>query len=191
MPASKTATTDDVEETRAPRNLPRRGQSHNPGLYTLLGILLLILSLVIITLQTQTSEAYVNGVTPKDETITAQWNIWLQIPKLVFGNRVPGDDVTQSTITGIIVGQTVELLYIIAITARKLVVYASRKMEKVVGFITLLIIVLIGIFDFFTDAAYGVAPFQAHLMFAALCTFIIGFGPTLSLTLMQHGYKRL
>jgi len=191
MPAAKTTTADgELGLTKAP---PRRtAQPHgNPILFGLLGVVLLGFSLLIITLQTQTNESFINGEPAEKETISAQWSIWFQIPKLMFGDSMPGDAITSNNIAGIIVGQTIELLYIITVTARKTVVRASQKVGKLLGIATLLLIILNCIFDFYTDAVYGIASTEAHLAFAVLCTLVVGFGPTLSLTLIEDALRKL
>lgn len=188
MTASKTAIADP-DLTRAPA---RRGTGHhgNPILYGVLGVALFAFSLLIVTLQTQTNESYINGEPASKEAISAQWSIWLQIPKLMFGDNVPGDAITSNNIGGVIVGQTIELLYVITVTTRKTVARASQRLGKAIGTGTLVLIILNCVFDFYTDAVYGISSFETHIAFAVICTLIVGFGPTLSITLMEDAYKK-
>lgn len=146
---------------------------------------------VIVTLQTQTNEAYINGEPQSKEVIQAQWSIWLQVPKLMFGNNVPGDPVTSNDLLGIVLGQGGELVYLSTVTARKIAGHASRKMDKILSIIAFIFLIAISIFDFYTDAVYGTATPMAHFVYACFCTFVIGFFPTWSLTLIEHGIKQL
>ncbi len=187
MPAAKVASADTTN-TRAPA---RRGQGGNPGMFILLGALMLGFAFLIVTLQTQTNEAYVNGNTQSSEKMQAQWSIWLQIPKLMFGDNVPGPDVTSDDLLGVILGQGIELSYITTITGREIAMHTSQKVGRLVGAISIILLILMSIFDFYTDLIYGNASPQAHFMFAVFCTFVIGFFPTWGLTLIEHGIKRL
>lgn len=185
MPAAKTAPADG-SNTRA----PARGNG-NPGMLIILGLLMLGFSILIVTLQTQTNEAYINHEQQKSEQIQAQWNIWLQIPKLMFGDKVSGPAVTSDDLSGIIVGQGTELVYLATIIGRRTTAHASRKAGRVLGIIAIIFLIGLCIFDFYTDAIYGVASPDAHLIYAIFCTFVIGFFPTWGLTMIEHGVKQL
>jgi hypothetical protein len=156
----------------------------------LTGLLLLGFALLVITLQTQTNEAYINGTERTGSILQAQWSIWLQIPKLMFGSVVPGPDVTPDDLPGIIMGQGVELTYIALISGLEIALHTSKRMGRFVGAIAIILLVLISIFDFYTDLVYGNVSQEAHIAFAVFCTFVIGFFPIWGITLIEHGWKR-
>lgn len=174
--------------TRAPA---RRGQGGNPGMLILLGVLLLGFALLIITLQTQTNEAYINGTQHTDSTIQAQWSIWLQIPKLVFGASVPGPNVSPDELIGVIIGQGIELVYLALIGGLEITMHTSKKLGRLIGAIIIILLFLIAIFNFYTDLVYGNVSPQAHIIFAIFCTLVVGFFPTWGIALIEHGYRRL
>ena len=186
MGQTRSSSSSGTASTRA----PARGGG-NPGALIILGVLLLGFALLIVTLQTQTNEAYINGTQQTDEVMQAQWTIWLQIPKLAFGDAVPGPAITTENINGIIVGQGIELVYVSIVSGIGIAMATTRKMGRVVGAIALVGLILISIFDFYTDLVYGnVSPF-AHFIFAVFCTFVIGFFPPWGLSLIEHGFKRI
>jgi hypothetical protein len=188
MTARKTSTaTETTASTRAPA---RRGQG-NPGMLIIIGVLLLGFALLVITLQTQTNEAYINGTQHTEATIQAQWTIWLQIPKLIFGSAVPGPDVRPDELIGVIVGQGVELAYLGLVAGLEITMHTSQKMGRIAGIIITILLIIISIFDFYTDLVYGNVSPVVHVIFAVFCTFVIGFFPTWGLSLVEHGWKRL
>src|SRR5215813_3553579 len=131
----------------APPRAPSGGHG-NPGMLMLLGTLLLGFSILVITLQTQTNEAYINHTQQKDEVIQAQWGIWLQLPKLMFGKGIPGDDITSDTLQGVIIGQGIEITYLSLIAARTITMHTSRRQGRVTGAVIIILLFLIAIFDF-------------------------------------------
>lgn len=185
MPARRT--TAETAPTRAPA---RRGHG-NPGALILLGLGLVGFAILVITLQTQTNEAYINGTEHVDNIMQAQWSIWLQLPKLMFGSAVPGPDVSPNELPGIIIGQGIELAYLALIGGLEIALLTSQKLGRLLGAIVIILLFLIAIFDFYTDLAYGNVSPQAHVIFAVFCTLVVGFFPTWGLTLIEHGWKRL
>ena len=157
----------------------------------LLGVLILVFALLVITLQTQTNEAYINGTAHRGNILQAQWSIWLQIPKLMFGSNVPGPDVSPDDLPGIIIGQGVELVYVALIAGLEIAMHSSKKLGRLLGAIVIILLLLISIFDFSTDLIYGNVSPTAHLVFAIFCTLVIGFFPTWGFSLIEHGWKRL
>jgi hypothetical protein len=169
---------------------PRRGGHGSPGMLLLLGLLLLGFAVLVITLQTQTNEAYISGTQHVENILQAEWSIWLQIPKLMFGKAIPGPDVSPNDLPGIIIGQGIELAYIALIGGLEIAMHTSQKMGRFVGAIAIILLILISIFDFSTDLIYGNVSPQAHIVFAIFCTFVVGFFPTWGITLIEHGWKR-
>ena len=184
MPRS---TSSETSYTRAPA---RRGHG-NPGALIGLGLLMLGFALLVLTLQTQTNEAYINHAAVSQKVLQAQWSIWLQIPKLVFGSGIPGPDIGPDDLPGIVIGQGVELVYLSLIAGFQIATHSSQKFGKVLGVIIVVFLLAIAIFDFWTDLAYGNISSEAHFIFAVFCTFVIGFFPTWGLALIEHGWKRL
>ena len=184
--ASRSSSSSGTASTRA----PARGGG-NPGALIILGVLLLGFALLIVTLQTQTNEAYINGTQQTDEVMQAQWTIWLQIPKLAFGDAVPGPAITTENINGIIVGQGIELVYISIVTSMGIAMATTRKLGRIMGAIAIVGLIAISLFDFYTDLVYGNVSPMAHFIFAVFCTFVIGFFPAWGLSLIEHGFKRI
>ena len=183
MAARRTA---ETTLTRAPA---RRGQG-NPWMLILLGVLLLGFALLVITLQTQTNEAYINGTQLSGNVLAAQWSIWLQLPKLMFGSSVPGPDVRPNDLPGIIIGQGIELTYLALIGGLETAMHTSKRLGRLIGTMIIILLLLVAIFDFYTDLAYGNVSPQAHVIFAVFCTLVVGFFPTWGLTLIEHGWRR-
>jgi hypothetical protein len=174
------------ETTRAPA---RRGHG-SPGALILLGLILLGFAGLVITLQTQTNEAYINGTQHTGNIIQAQWTIWLQIPKLMFGSNVPGPEVSPDDLVGIILGQGIELVYLALIAALQLTMHTSSRLGRLIGTVVLIFLFVIAVFNFYTDLVYGNVSPVAHAAFALFCTLVAGFFPTWGLALIQHGWKR-
>lgn len=183
MPARRTTA---VAET----SLPRRGHG-SPIILIALGVLLLVSALLVITLQVQTNQAYLNNTQKVENIVQAQWSIWLQIPKLMFGDVVPGPPLKSSEIPGIIVGQMVELVYLALISSVEIAKYSSQKLGRLAGAIAFILSVIICVFNFLADLGYGDVSPQAHVAFAVFCTLIVGFFPTWGFTLIKHGWSRL
>ncbi len=137
-------------ETTAPTSLPRRGQGR-PGMLIILGLLILGFAGLVITLQTQTNEAYINGTQHVDNVIQAQWTIWLQIPKLMFGSNVPGPDVTSSELSGVLLGQGIEIVYLALIAGLQITLHTSSKLGKLFGTLVTILLFVIAVFNFYTD----------------------------------------
>lgn len=175
----------DPDLTRAPA---RRGQG-DPLEALFFGGLLLLFAVIIITIQTQTNMAYINGASSKDEVIQAQWSIWLQIPKLIFGNVVPGPPVTTKSLPGIVIGQGVELVHLALVKGFDSAVHSTRKLHRLLALVVLVFMVAISIFNFYTDLIYGDMPEEAHWFFALFCTFVVGFFPTWGLTLIRRAWQ--
>ncbi len=184
MPARRSTAT---VSTAAPA---RRGHG-SPGMLILMGVLLLGFALLVITLQTQTNEAYINGTQHVDNVLSAQWSIWLQLPKLMFGDNVPGPDVKPNDLPGIIIGQGVEIVYLALIGGLEIAIHTSNKLGRLLGAVVVILLLLIAIFDFYTDLAYGNVSPQVHVIFAIFCTLVVGFFPTWGITLIEHGWKRI
>jgi hypothetical protein len=182
-----TRSTSSETLTRAPA---RRGHG-SPITLILFGLLLLGFAGLVITLQTQTNEAFVNGTQHTGNIIQAQWTIWLQIPKLMFGSNVPGPEVSSDDLVGIILGQGVELVYLALIGGLEIAIHTSNKLGRLLGAVVIIFMILICIFDFYTDLVYGNVSPAAHFIFAVFCTLVAGFFPTWGLTLIEHGWKRL
>ena len=183
-PASATAS--DGTTTRAIRKDPSSGMVR-----IFLGLLLLMFALLIITLQTQTNEAYVNGTSQKEEKLEAQWSIWLQIPRLMFGNNVSASDISMDALPGIIIGQGVELVYIAIVSGIGIAKHASQKTGRILGIAIIIGLIAISIFDFYTDLVYGNVSPTTHFIFAIFCTFVIGFFPTWAISLIESGWKQI
>jgi hypothetical protein len=181
------SSSSETAQTRAPA---RRGQG-NPGALLLLGLLILGFAGLVITLQTQTNEAYINGTQHVDNIIQAQWTIWLQIPKLMFGSAVPGPDVKPDDLVGIVLGQGIELVYLALIAGLQITMRTSNKLGKLFGTIVTILLFIIAVFDFYADLVYGNVSPAAHIAFAVFCTLVTGFFPTWGLTLIGHGWKRV
>lgn len=175
--------------TRAPA---RRGHGGNPGLLIALGLLLEFFALLVITLQTQTNEAFINGTQYADGNILqAQWSIWTQLPKLVFGDAIWGPDVHPDDLPGIVIGQGVELVYLALVAGLEIALHTSNKLGRLLGAIVVIFLALITIFNFYTDLVYGNVSPTAHVMFALFCTLVAGFFPSWGIALIEHGWKRL
>lgn len=177
--------------TRAPA---RRGAHHaHPAQLILIGAVLFLFSLVIVTLQTQTSQDYVNHRPQKDEQITTEVSLWLwlRVPKVVGGDAVPGPAVEANDLPGIIVSQMAEFVYIAVLWGAGIVYATTRGLGKVFGTIALILLGIICILDFTSDLSYGNYATDTHIMFAVTMTFAVGFLPTLGIALMSEGWKRL
>ena len=185
MPARRTASTE------APPRAPAQRGHGSPGMLILLGLFLLLFAGLVITLQTQTNEAFIGGTQRKEEVFQAQWSIWLQIPKLTFGSSVPGPDVSPDDVPSIIMSQGVELVYLALIAGFAIAVHTSNKLGRLLGAVVFIILVCISVFNFYADLIYGNVSPGVHAAFAIFCTFAAGFFPTWGTTLIIHGWKRL
>lgn len=186
MPARRTASA-----AVAPTSIPRRGQGGNPGCLLLIGVAFLVASVLIMTLQIQTSEAYLQGTQNENKEIVAQWDIWLQIPRLAFGDRIPGPAITSKNLVSIIIAQVVELVHVALIAGATLAFQASKRWGRLFGTLAIVFLLFIAIFNFSADFAYGDVSLGEHIFFACICTFAIGFFPTWGFILIEWAYKQL
>lgn len=150
---------------------------------------MLCFALLVTTLQTQTSEAYLAGTQQKDEVLQAQWGIWLQLPEVAFGSIIPIPPIKSSELPSIIIGQGIELTYIALLTGLRIATHTTKKWGRVVAAIIILFMGAIAIFNFNADLVYGNVSAETHVIFALFCTFVVGFFPTWGLTLIEHGWK--
>lgn len=178
----------DPALTRAPA---RRGHGH-PGCLISVGLAAFLFALLIITLQTQTNEAHFNGTSQSGKIMEAQWGIWLQIPRIAFGDRIPYPPITSDELPGIVLGQGIELTYLMTVTGFGIAVaYASKRWGQFLGLGAIVFLVAVSIFDFYTDYAFGNTTFEIHAAYAILCTVVVGFFPTIGLIFIGYGWRRL
>jgi hypothetical protein len=182
----QSAPTEETASTRAPLRRRSRG---NALTVIIIGSFMLTFWALVTTLQIQTTEGYING-TQTDNILQPQWSVWLQLPKLVFGDGIPGPAIPSEHAVGVIIGQGMEIFFLALIAGYEIAIHSSQKFGQILGGFMRIASFLIVFFDFFSDANYGnVSPF-AHFAFAAFCAFTVGFGLTWGLALIEYGWKR-
>ena len=172
-----------------PRSIPRRGS--NPGTLIILGVIILAFWGFVMTMQIQTNEAFINGTQNVNAILQPQWSIWLQFPKLLFGDAVPGPALKDSDLIGIIVGWGVEIFFLALLAAFEVAIHTSQKFGQFLGAVFRVFTFVICIFDFYSDASYGNVSPTAHAAFAIFCSVVVAFGLTWGLSLVEHGWKKL
>lgn len=189
--SSSRAAQEVPANTQAPS---RRGQHHTGEGVTwiILGFALCMLWALIITLQVQTSEAALNGTNQAtSDVMQAQWTIWFQIPKLIFGDVIPGDKITNNNGVGVLLGQGIEIVFIGLLVGYEVAQHTQSQKGKILGSFARVCSFLICIFDFYSDSVYGnVAP-GVHVMFAIFCSFVVAFALTWGIAMIESGYRRL
>lgn len=190
MGNTRSSSSNNSEVTGSTRAPARRGTHSNPWMLIILAFIMWGFWALIATLQIQTSEARVNGQQQNSGSITAEWDIWLQVPRLMFGSAIPSRDIGPDDLDGVIIGQVVELSYVALTAGLEIALHTTQKWGRIGRVVMIIGLACIAIFDFCSDLSYGNVSLQTHVAFAALCTLVIGFFPTWATALMEHGWKR-
>lgn len=181
MPARSTATGEGRPPTR---------QTDLALLLIIGGALLIFFAAEITTLQIQTNEAFLRGEPQTNEAINSDWSVWFQLPKLAWASA-PGPALQSNDVPSVILSQGVELVYIIIVSATGVVASRNKKMAPLFSLLALIGLVIICIFDSYSDYKFGNIPEWEHVAFALFCAFAIGFFPKWGLGLIKEGYKHL
>jgi hypothetical protein len=169
---------------------PRRRSGSSPGTLIIIGCFILLFWVFITTIQIQSSEAFLNSTQQSGKNIfQPQWSIWLQIPKLLLGDKISGPEINQDEAVGIIVAWIIELFFVALIGAYEVTINASQKHGHFLSIVFRIISFAICIFDFWSDANYGNVSEGTHLAFAICCSAVVGFGLTWGIALIQAGSK--
>jgi hypothetical protein len=192
-PPANTRTAPADEGTGLTKAPPRRRTSNRSEACVLmaLGLILIGFWCLVVTLQVQTTEAYLNGDEQTTNVMQAQWMVWLQIPKMMFGANVPGPDISSNDAQGDIVASGIEIFFIGLIIGYEIAMHTSTKFGKLIGGVIRFISFLVCIFDFYSDVTYGSVSMMTHTIFAIFCSLTVAFALTWGLAMLEAGYKRL
>lgn len=194
-PAASRSTNNQGEGTgntkAPPRRRPANSNRSEALLLLTLGVILIGFWLLVVTLQIQTTEAYLNGNEGTTNVMQAQWTVWLQIPKMMFGSTIPGPDISTDEAQGDMVAAGIEIFFIGLIVGYEIAMHSSSKLGRLIGGIIRVLSFLICAFDFYSDANYGNVSSTTHAIFAVFCSLVVAFALTWGLAMLEAGYRRL
>lgn len=161
------------------------GANHHGWCFLAVGFPLLLLYVVVLIAQVQTSEIF---ILHSGQTVSyiPNFDILMQIPNLFIGHP------TASEASATIFGWGIELFYLAFALGfdmmRGLVLKSGKIWEKV--FLSGMI-AFVG-FNFWADFSFGSLGdgLLGHALFAAISSFVVAFGGYIGVAFVEHAWKR-
>lgn len=160
-----------------------RKSGHPPIFVLVVGVLFLVFFVVGGMAQIQTNEAFITsgGLV---NVFHPNWSILWQPVALVTGGM--GATSAQAAIFG----WGIELIYLGCIIGWEHLHDAVSRSGQALARIFLVCVIIIVLFNFYTDYQYGTLGTWGHWGFAVVASFIVGFFGTIGMHLVKLGWQK-